>query len=183
MKAVCPLLLVATSLLAVCSAGSRSSVQSGRMMASPTMQRRSRSSSVSAIRRRAAPSAVVPLAFAIPGNTLPEQVFVGGTVNFLNIYNGIVTARVLLSWFPQAQGIAALRPLYTVTDPFLNLFRGLGLNFGGLDFSILPAFLLLQATTNAFVSLGAELPEEHQHKPPKNVVPRPQPVRTAAFAH
>jgi uncharacterized protein YggT (Ycf19 family) len=44
-----------------------------------------------------------------------------------SIYNALVTARILLSWFPQAQGIAALRPLYLVTDPFLNLFRGLGL--------------------------------------------------------
>jgi len=44
-----------------------------------------------------------------------------------SIYNALVTARILLSWFPQAQGISALQPLFLVTDPFLNLFRGLGL--------------------------------------------------------
>jgi YggT family protein len=177
------LLLVAT--LSVVS-GSRSSSSASRSLASPTLRRRASSSAGAVVsplhRRRAPPSAVVPLAFAIPGNELPEQIFVGGTVNFLNIYNTLVTGRVLLSWFPQAQGIAALRPLYTVTDPFLNVFRGLGLNFFGLDFSILPAFLLLQATTNAFVSLGADLPEGMQHRPPRNVVPRPQPVRTAKTA-
>ena len=129
------------------------------------------------------PSAVVPLAFAIPGNGIPEQVFVGGTLNFLNIYNALVTGRVLLSWFPQAQGIAALRPLYTVTDPFLNLFRGLGLNFAGLDFSILPAFFLLQATTNAFVALGAEIPKELQSHPPSHVEPRLQPSRRRNVAN
>jgi uncharacterized protein YggT (Ycf19 family) len=187
-----PSLLRSTLLLAVATlsvvSGSRSSTAAGRVqLASPTLRRHGRAgaagggSAMAPLRRRSAraPSAVVPLAFAIPGNGLPEQVFVGGSVNFLNIYNALVTARVLLSWFPQAQGVAALRPLYTVTDPFLNAFRGLGLNFGGLDFSILPAFLLLQATTNAFVSLGAELPEAMQHRPPPNVEPRPQPVRTA----
>ena len=49
-----------------------------------------------------------------------------------------------------------LQPLFVVTDPFLNLFRGLGLNFGGLDFSILPAFFLLNALTNAVPALGAD---------------------------
>lgn len=43
-------------------------------------------------------------AMAIPGYGVAEQVFVGGFANFLSIYNLVITARVLLSWFPQAQG-------------------------------------------------------------------------------
>ncbi len=43
-------------------------------------------------------------AMAIPGYGVAEQVFVGGFANFLSIYNFVITARVLLSWFPQAQG-------------------------------------------------------------------------------
>lgn len=40
-------------------------------------------------------------AVAIPGNGLPEQIFVGGFGNFLSVYNVVITARILLSWFPQ----------------------------------------------------------------------------------
>ena len=108
-----PSLLRSTLLLAVATlsvvSGSRSSTAAGRVqLASPTLRRHGRAgaagggSAMAPLRRRSAraPSAVVPLAFAIPGNGLPEQVFVGGSVNFLNIYNALVTARVLLSWQP-----------------------------------------------------------------------------------
>jgi uncharacterized protein YggT (Ycf19 family) len=74
-----------------------------------------------------------------------------------SLYNLVVTGRVLLSWFPQAAGVAALRPIYTITDPYLNAFRRLPLQFGGLDFSILPAFFLLSVSQNAVASLGAEV--------------------------
>ena len=47
-----------------------------------------------------------------------------GGVNFLSLYSGILTLRILLSWFPQAQGVALLRPVFTVSDVYLNLFRG-----------------------------------------------------------
>ena len=47
----------------------------------------------------------------------------GGFVNFLGLYNSIITIRILLSWFPQAQGQPLLQPLFVVTDPFLNLSR------------------------------------------------------------
>jgi len=40
---------------------------------------------------------------AIPGYSVGEQVIIGGMLNFLQLYNFIITARVLLSWFPQAQ--------------------------------------------------------------------------------
>jgi len=121
-----------------------------------------------------------PLAYAIPGNGLAEQALVGGSLNFLTIFNYCVTARVLLSWFPQAQGIAVLRPLFLLVDPYLNVFRGLGLSFAGIDFSVLPAFFLLSASQNALASLGAdEVPSHFLPLPPHGVIPRPQPVRTS----
>jgi hypothetical protein len=43
------------------------------------------------------------VAMAIPGYSVGEQVIIGGMLNFLQLYNFIITARVLLSWFPQAQ--------------------------------------------------------------------------------
>ncbi len=111
----------------------------------------------------------------IPGNGIAEQLFVGGSVNFLSIYNNLLTVRILLSWFPQAQGIQALRPLFLLTDPFLNAFRGLGLNFGGIDFSLLPAFFLLSATQNAMAALGAPMPHHLLPRPRRGVSPKPQP--------
>ena len=58
-------------------------------------------------------------------NLIPHRfVVISGTLNFLALYNALITARILLSWFPQAQGQPLLQPLFVVTDPFLNLFRG-----------------------------------------------------------
>ncbi|GAX26915.1 YggT family protein [Fistulifera solaris] len=99
-------------------------------------------------------------AMAIPGNGIAEQVFVGGFSNFLSIYNLIITARILLSWFPQAQGVAALQPVYAITDPFLNLFRGVVPPIFGLDFSPILAFFLLNVVTNATAAVGSTLPHE-----------------------
>jgi uncharacterized protein YggT (Ycf19 family) len=98
-------------------------------------------------------------AMAIPGYGLAEQVFVGGFMNFLSIYNLIITARILLSWFPQAQGIALLQPVYAITDPYLNLFRGIVPPLFGLDFSPILAFFLLNVLTSATAAVGAEIPQ------------------------
>ena len=39
------------------------------------------------------------------------------------LYNVALIGRILLTWFPQAPE-AIVRPLATVVDPYLNLFRG-----------------------------------------------------------
>jgi uncharacterized protein YggT (Ycf19 family) len=97
-------------------------------------------------------------AMAIPGYGIAEQVVVGGFGNFLSIYNLIITARILLSWFPQAASVGALQPVYAITDPYLNLFRGIVPPLFGLDFSPILAFFLLNVLTNATAAVGAELP-------------------------
>ncbi|GKY93467.1 hypothetical protein MPSEU_000314200 [Mayamaea pseudoterrestris] len=97
-------------------------------------------------------------AMAIPGYGIAEQVVVGGFANFLSLYNLIITARVLLSWIPQAQGVAVLQPIFAVTDPYLNLFRGLIPPVFGLDLSPLLAFFLLNVMTNVTAAVGAEIP-------------------------
>lgn len=103
-------------------------------------------------------------AMAIPGYGLAEQVFVGGFMNFLSIYNLVITARILLSWFPQAQGIGALQPVFAITDPYLNLFRGIIPPVFGLDLSPILAFFLLNVLTNATAAIGAELTPEMKKK-------------------
>jgi len=99
-------------------------------------------------------------AMAIPGYGVAEQVFVGGFANFLSIFNIVITARVLLSWFPQAQGIGILQPVFQITDPYLNLFRGLIPPIFGLDLSPILAFVLLNVLTNVTAAVGAEVTPE-----------------------
>jgi len=89
-------------------------------------------------------------------------------ITFLHLYrtqyNLIITARILLSWFPQAQGVGLLQPVYAITDPYLNLFRGLIPPIFGLDFSPILAFFLLSALGNATAAVGCEIPPNMQHK-------------------
>ena len=105
-------------------------------------------------------NANMPLAMAIPGNGISEQIFIGGFLNFLSIYNIVITARILLSWFPQAQGIGALQPVFAITDPYLNAFRGLIPPVFGLDLSPLLAFFALNTASTATAALGCEIPEQ-----------------------
>jgi YggT family protein len=70
----------------------------------------------------------------------------------------------LLSWFPQAQGVAVLQPIFSITDPYLNLFRGLVPPIFGLDLSPLLAFFLLNVLTSATAAVGAEIPDGFKHK-------------------
>ena len=124
-------------------------------------------------RRRGASSSAV----AIPGYGLAEQVFIGGFANFLSIYNLLITGRILLSWFPQAQGIELLQPLYTITDPFLNVFRGLIPPLFGIDFSPIAGFFLLNVLQSSTAALGYDkIPEKYQKKSFKQQITQQQPV-------
>jgi len=103
-------------------------------------------------------------AMAIPGYGVAEQVFVGGFGNFLSIFNIVITGRVLLSWFPQAQSIGILQPIFQITDPYLNLFRGLIPPIFGLDLSPILAFVLLNVLTSVTASVGAEISPNDRKK-------------------
>mmetsp|Transcript_40719 Transcript_40719/g.100056 ORF Transcript_40719/g.100056 Transcript_40719/m.100056 type:complete len:187 (+) Transcript_40719:18-578(+) len=95
-------------------------------------------------------------AAAIPGDSAAEDIVVGGLQNFFQIFNNLLIGRVLLSWFPAAQGVALLQPLFAVCDPYLNLFRGLLPPLGGIDFSPILAFTFVQVAGGSMVALGAE---------------------------
>lgn len=110
------------------------------------------------------------LAMVMPGESLAEVILVDGSLNFLSIYTGILTVRILLSWVPQAQGIEILRPIFTVSDAYLNLFRGVIPPIGGIDISPIGAFFVLNLLTNSLASLGATSPPVAA---PTRPVPRP----------
>lgn len=108
-------------------------------------------------------------AAVIPGDSVAELVVTQGIYNFLNIYNTVLICRIILTWFPNAPA-AIVTPLSTITDPYLNLFRGLIPPLGGgLDFSPILAFLTLNVFTSAAAALPAEMPEgEGVVAPPVN---------------
>ena len=62
----------------------------------------------------------------------------------LLIYSYLLIIRVLLTWFPNLDwSNPLLSNLSAITDPYLNLFRGIIPPIGGLDISPILAFLLL----------------------------------------
>ncbi len=63
----------------------------------------------------------------------------------LSIYSLVLLVRVLLSWFPNLDwSNPLLSTVSSITDPYLNAFRGLIPPLGGLDLSAILAFLALQ---------------------------------------
>ncbi|MDA0717375.1 MAG: YggT family protein [Cyanobacteria bacterium] len=63
----------------------------------------------------------------------------------LSIYTLVLLVRVLLSWFPNLDwGNPVLSTVSSVTDPYLNAFRGLIPPLGGIDLSAIVAFIALQ---------------------------------------
>ena len=64
---------------------------------------------------------------------------------FLQIYVVLMIFRVLLSWFPNINWYdPPFSILSQLTDPYLNLFRSIIPPLGGIDFSPLIAFFVLQ---------------------------------------
>lgn len=65
----------------------------------------------------------------------------------LSIFSLLLLLRVLLSWFPLPWENPVLAALASITDPYLNLFRGLIPPIEGLDLSAILAFLALSLTS------------------------------------
>ncbi len=79
----------------------------------------------------------------------------------LEIYSLVLIVRVLLSWFPNLDwSNPVLSTVSSITDPYLNVFRGLIPPLGGLDLSAILAFvalnLLQQVLTSASVAVFSD---------------------------
>jgi YggT family protein len=75
-------------------------------------------------------------------------------INCIQIYSVLLIVTILLSWFPQIdwykQPFAAMRQ---VTNPFLNLFRGIVPPMGGMDFSPMLAIISLSILQRVLASV------------------------------
>ncbi|NJL69763.1 MAG: YggT family protein [Oscillatoriales cyanobacterium RU_3_3] len=73
---------------------------------------------------------------------------------FLQIYFVLMIVRVLLSWFPNINWYdPPFSILSQLTDPYLNLFRSLIPPLGGIDFSPIIAFFVLQIGSQFLIAL------------------------------
>ncbi|EOH87823.1 hypothetical protein I588_03026 [Enterococcus pallens ATCC BAA-351] len=61
----------------------------------------------------------------------------------VNLYTILLVVYALLSWFPGAYQSALGKFLGRICEPFLDLFRRLPLQFGGIDFSVMAAIIAL----------------------------------------
>ncbi len=65
-------------------------------------------------------------------------------IQTIQIYNYLLIIRILLTWFPNIDSTnPILVNLYAITDPYLNVFRGVIPPIGGLDLSPILAFISL----------------------------------------
>ena len=68
----------------------------------------------------------------------------------VQIFSFLLLIRVLLTWFPGVDwSNGALSALSSLTDPYLNIFRGIIPPIGGFDISSILAFLLLNVIEQA----------------------------------
>jgi YggT family protein len=63
---------------------------------------------------------------------------------FIQIYTVLLIIRVLLTWFPNVNWYnQPFAGLSQITDPYLNMFRSIIPPLGGMDFSPILAFIVL----------------------------------------
>jgi YggT family protein len=78
--------------------------------------------------------------------------------SFLTIYLYLMIFRVLLTWFPNIDWSSApFSILSQLTDPYLNLFRSIIPPLGGMDFSPIIAFFVLQFGSQFLIGLLSSL--------------------------
>lgn len=81
--------------------------------------------------------------------------FTLGIMNAISIFTYILYARFALSWFPQLpRQFPILRPINTVTEPYLRIFRQVIPPIGGFDISALPAIFLLDILSQTAAAIG-----------------------------
>ena len=65
-------------------------------------------------------------------------------ISTISLYNGLLIIRILLTWFPNLDtSNPILTTLFSITDPYLNVFRGVIPPISGLDLSPILAFISL----------------------------------------
>lgn len=78
---------------------------------------------------------------------------------FVQIYLALLIIRILLSWFPNVDWSSMpFSILGQLTDPYLNIFRSIIPPLGGIDFSPILGFFLLNILQNALQGFAQSVP-------------------------
>lgn len=92
---------------------------------------------------------------------MPAQIIapiIQGVSTFLSIYLVLIFIRILLSWFPNIDwSNSVFSTLSQLTDPYLNIFRGIIPPIGGLDLSAIIAIFALQILSGLVSSAGNQI--------------------------
>ncbi len=79
-------------------------------------------------------------------------------VRFLEIYIWILFARILLSWFPAVDWYKQpFKLLRDMTDPILEPFRRLIPAIGGIDFSPIVLFIVIQLLQKLLIGVAVSI--------------------------
>lgn len=71
----------------------------------------------------------------------------------LYLYSLVLFVYALMSWFPGAYNTGLGRFLRKICDPYLEIFRRLPLQFGGIDFSFILAIIVLNGARSILTRL------------------------------
>ena len=105
-------------------------------------------------------------AAVLPGNPAVTGTFSLGLMNAIELYSNIMLFRFALSWFPQlVNQFPILRPVFTVTEPYLRVFRSQIPPIGGFDISAIPALFVLNILSQSAAAIGAEIPDKYTRSP------------------
>ncbi len=103
-----------------------------------------------------------PVAAVLPGAGGPVTgTLTVGVMNGISLFSNILLARFALSWFPQLTSqFPILRPINTVTEPYLRVFRQVIPPIGGFDISAIPAIFILDILSQTTAAVGAPIPDD-----------------------
>lgn len=74
----------------------------------------------------------------------------------VSVYLFVLFVRVLLSWFPNMAGNPVIGGVASITDPYLNIFRGVIPPIGGIDLSAILAFITLNLLESLLMASSAQ---------------------------
>ena len=74
----------------------------------------------------------------------------------VSVYLFVLFVRVLLSWFPNMSSNPLIGGVASITDPYLNIFRGVIPPIGGIDLSAILAFITLNLLESLLMASSAQ---------------------------
>lgn len=74
----------------------------------------------------------------------------------VSVYLFVLFVRLLLSWFPNMAGNPVIGGVASITDPYLNIFRGVIPPIGGIDLSAILAFITLNLLESLLMASSAQ---------------------------